>query len=493
MHVFKHLRQGVILVASLLATSALACLASTPALAATLTAIWGSGAALQGSLQSSLLIPNAPGALSSDVTYTATTSGKGAEEFGFTNSKLLLSADPTAEKSSAKTLDGFVGTDSPASSTELADATTASGDSSPNTVSVPVAQTPLALLFSFPLKIKVVAKLLIKWTSLWAGMLFAGKVPAATPYPENTWGALLIDNGFTAVLTTPTTESEFEEEGSETEKTGGYTPISIEVRKNGAGTTLNLKQYLFKADELCGDTEWTEPSVLLDENAYGTDEWPTGAKLLPATGGNSTDANEAEAVEKTPGTVGYATLGDARLNKPSGFEINIKIVTEGGSHGILYALVQNNGCSATPEYAAPEGTNEGEPNIYTSKVLINGEGTGPESWTVPTEKNWMLTWFGSSASDPTVKEGLYPIVAVAWDYGWLKYLTTELESQYGSKANAENTGLTTEEYLNWVTEASGGQTEIEKYPSPDSYYYAPLPSNIQTPANEAAKEIGTEP
>lgn len=235
---FTRLWRGVALaVACAAASAALLALGGTPAFALSLVQIYGSGASLQEQLQTDILIPDS--GISPAPIYTSTTSGKGAAEFGFENSKLNLAEDPEADK--AGQLDGYIGQDSPPSSTQLEHAKTASGS---NAVTVPVAQTALALPLAFPVGIDFNAKQKFEIPLGQLAGVLSGTCPASTPYAKNTWGACLILIGLKPITIGSPSVGQFRELGTSGAKTGGYTPLAIELRKNGAGTTLNLKQFL---------------------------------------------------------------------------------------------------------------------------------------------------------------------------------------------------------------------------------------------------------
>lgn len=473
MRFFMRFGRGAALAVACAAAGVLLAFGGSPAFALSLSQIYGSGASLQEQLQTDILIPNS--GISPAPVYTSTTSGKGAAEWGFENGKLSLTEDPEADK--ADQLDAWIGQDSAPSSTQLANASTASGLSS-NTVTVPVAQTALTILFALPQAIDINLSTTLNIPLLQLTSIFAGKTPLAISeghhYPANTWGALLVLLGFTALLSGSPGLKEFIELGSEAGGTGGWTPLKIELRKNGAGTTLNLKQFLSQVEP----STWS--STLVSENSY-----PIKGNWFEATGleysaepGNSTDANEVTAVIDTPGTIGYATLGDAVSGGFTGSPTSL------GSYHVLYALLQDNGHSGSPIYASPLSGSSA--NVYTgSKANINGAG-GVGSWLPPT--NPYESWGSSTGSDPTVyedageTEDYYPLVSVGWDIGWLSYDASNLTTLYG--ASSLNAGLTALGLLEYST-SSSGQSGIAS----GGHYYAPLPSNVTSKAQKAAAAV----
>lgn len=467
-------RRIAALVGGLAAAGALAAFGSTSALAN--TTIYGSGAAAQNLLQSDVLIPGS----GYPVTWTSTSSGSGFTEFG-NSGTLTPSEDKTADADSGS-LDAYVATDSAPTTTQLGDAQSASGSASENEIAVPVAQTPLVIDISLPsgLLLNTSASIKLPWALL--GEIFAGSIPASSPYAANTWGALLQGLGLTPISSGSPTTSQFLDTG------GGTATIGVEARANGAGTTYTLKQYLQSVDS----TDWS--GITLDQNVYplgsGT-EWPsTGGNIVNGTG-NSSDAAEALAVDENPGTIGYSTLGDA-LSNLTPFNETPTSVTDGGSalHQILLALLQDGTSHGSPTYASPSVSGSpGEPNTYTGTVATNG-GSGVEDWIVPSS---YLTgsWYGTSASDSDIGSGYYPLTLVAWDLGWENYNLGNLSSDYplGNSGSA----TTVADYLQWIVNSSDGQAAIDNWGTgtgEDDYYYAELPSNIQTDAQSAAADIG---
>lgn len=468
MYSFRHLRRHAALAVGTAAAGVLLAFGGTPAFATdTLVQIYGSGASLQNQLQNTALIPNTP--WEPFPIYTSTTSGSGAAEFGLGGAGLSLSSDPTAGKLATPQLDAYVGVDSPPSAAELNDAKTASGS---GLVTVPVAQTPLVILVSLPVGILLNSTQQILLKNKLLGQLFAGTIPAGGGYAANTWGAFLIELGLTKITSGSPTLGQFLDSG------GGSTTIGVQVRKNGAGTTLNLKQYANQVDS----TDWSGTTI--DENAYGTNEWPSGASLN-ASPGNSTDAAEAAAVENNAGQVGYATAGDAVA---AGFTSTPLLLDVGGSlFQTLYALVQANGTATTGTiiYANPLGATSGTANVYTgSNIDINGVGD-VGTWNPPSL--WDSTWAGTEASDPDVYDdaeesiAYYPLVAVAYDLAWLNYGASDLSSEYTSPLNS---GYTAQQFLEFAT-SNAGQTDIDKA----GIYFAPLPSGILSDAQDAAAAV----
>src|ERR1700721_1198210 len=308
MHVNPYTRKGVLFaccIVAIAATTAL-CGASTDLAANTC----GSGATVQKSIQEAgTAVWNT--LTFGKVTFNSTSSTAGLEAFGYIGGVLL---DDAACGASPGELDGFVGVDSPPNSTELKSAETAGGSETTG-VEVPVAQVPLALLASAPTKIELNGTDSLAISNELAAEIYAGTVPLDGTYPANTWGAVLLrvwslvaKATLTVITSGSPTTGEFLDTGTAAEKTGGYTPISVEVRANGAGATLVLKQYFVEGIALAG---WA--GIPVDEKTEEEGEWPPEATKAGLLDLNTTDSKEAEATANTPGDVGYSTLGAATL------------------------------------------------------------------------------------------------------------------------------------------------------------------------------------
>jgi hypothetical protein len=389
-----------------------------------------------------------------------------------------------------------------ASETGLYEARQASGT---DEIAVPVAQVPLDVLLSLPAAITLNSSQKISLTNALVSDLYADTVPAGGSYHDNTWGSLLTDAGLAPISSGSPTTGQFLDTGNLSAKTGGWTPISVEVRQNGADTTQALKNYLFEIDSSAYlDTDvWVSP-IFEDNNAYGLNEWPRELSgetnyLADPSPGNRTDAEEVLATDGTPGAVGYATAGDAAYNSGGGTSYTDFAVTptsstdppkagdsDSASHQILYAQLQDNGVSATPVYANPEGSG-GNGNLYTGSHLnVNGdEPSYVGSWTVPyTLKTG--SWAPTEASDPDVyhhsgEHTYYGLELVLWNLSWYEFAALPLQTKANYTTQA---GATAAAFIQFET-SSAGQSDINS----SGYYYAELPSAILADAQGAAAEV----
>lgn len=492
----KYLRTGA-LVASLLAAGAIPALAAASPADATTTA-YASGAAVQTKLQEAWISGD-----SASITYTGTTSAAGEEEFGLGSGAFNLTKDTTADAQSPPQLDSYIGVDSPVTPKQAERADEAAGTGTQNLLSLPVAQVAEAIDLNVPAGLTLGPNSKIKLTNKLAEELFAGTVPASTDYAANTWGALLENSGWTKVASSPAAQ-QFVDDGTN----GGTTPIKLEVRTNGAGATLVLKQYLsYVATTKLGNTDWS--STTIDENTSGTNEWPSGATIA---GSASSDGKQAEAVAATAGLAGYGTLGAAL--SPGGFATT---TGETGANHLLIAFLQDNGTgTSSVVYASPDltGTHAGGSNVYvssdnnTSGTFNSGSQTGVGNWDVPntsgslnTTGQWATTgaatnpsnyshsWDPNIVADSGETSEAYPLVITLWNNtwdgpAWGTGLLTEPDYNSSSSIATLLSG-----YFSYVTTSTTGQAATY------GAHFAPLPSggtglgNILTDAHSIAGAI----
>lgn len=475
----SYLRTGALAVGLLGVTAAQALAGASPAAAAT---AYGSGAAVQKAVQGAWLATGHWSPPSGDsINYNPTTSGGGQLEFGLDTSSL----DATQDSAANPVLDGYVATDSPPTPTEAANADTAAGTGTQNLLSIPVAQVSEVIELNVPSGITLNSAQTINLTNQLAAQLFAGTVPASAHYSADTWGALLEDSGLALVTSAPSV-GQFEDSGT----SGGSTAISLELRANGAGATLTLKQYLSDVAAQLKSTDWS--SILIDESTSGTNEWPSGATVAGRAG---SDSAQAGAVAATAGLAGYGTLGAALT---AGF---VDSPGASGTHTLI-ARLQDNGVGTTGvKYANAEATS-GASNVYTG-TSINTSGTynpgaqtGAGNWVVPNTGGTLNTtgqWAtnGTTVSDYThgwdtdvyddTGKGLtlyYPLDIVVWDLSWghSAWGTGNLKGTlYPTPTGTNSVEETVTSYFKYVT--GTGQSDTV------GVHFAPLPSGGSGLAN----------
>jgi ABC-type phosphate transport system substrate-binding protein len=439
----RHCVRTLALITGVVAIAAVAGFASAePALATTsCTEIFGSGSSLQGIAQTEVWIADWPGCTGGSITYTATTTSDGLEEFGNFGGKLEPEDDPTANP----TLDAYVAVDNAPNAGELGEAKAAEGGKE---ITIPVAQAPVSVLLSLPAKCTVTGGANIQIPTDILEEVWYGTLEASGTYAKDTWGALLKQS-----YSSGKSPVSFTNSGSGS--TGCGETIRLQARSNAAGTSFIFKSYLSQVNYSNWKTYASE-----------YDSWPVSV----TTTGNTSNALMAQDVVKTPGSIGYADAADAASSANGAYTGTAKLSTFGSSasHDILWAQVQDSEESTEKEvkfaFAAPSSTSVGN---CSSSVKVT-----PPS-------NIYDTWYSLLVSSPTIGGGYYPICGLDYMLAFHEYT----ETSYG-KSVCE-VAATVSSYTKFVTNASEGQTDIK------SHYYAPMPSAVTTKAKEAAEAVGT--
>jgi hypothetical protein len=238
--------------------------------------------------------------------------------------------------------------------------------------------------------------------------------------------------------------------------------ITRVVRPDSAGATHVLKQYLglINGNPLStpsGSETWVE----LSEGSLNT-VWPTGSTPIVSSSKTGDNAEIAQVVA-TPGSIGYASLANARVN--SAFVPG----TGGPGTATFWPPVQNNGVVTTKEkYADPSSNGEvaakATANCAKTKYT-NGKGTKfPPA-------NVSLQW--DSVTTAT-KEKNYPICGIVY---------TEALGKYSAfPAATAGEVQTVQDYVSFVlsTATGGGQTLL------NANDYEALPSALD---KEAVKDL----
>ncbi len=473
------------------------------------------------------------------ITFTPTSESDALDEFGTVVSKTSegkrfddiqgkvdQTQDPVAAAQNPAVLDGFIVNEGP---TEDQMRAAHSAAAPAYEINVPIAQTPVMLLFSLPWGVTLASGARLPLINNSAGdrfstiqAIFDGKVGPSHGYPANTWGALLMRAGFIRLRSMKlrrTTPRAFVDTGSASAHTGGYQPLQLEVRHGDAAETRAVQTFLtfsgdpnFRGTHQAGDWMPTEAEAHWPADANdgsGNNGYPS-APLGP----NADGATLVRNTLATPGTIGYATMPDAVYSVAGEpFEGSPQITTYHGSaaHQYLFAELQSNEeHSRNRHYAEPgqvttnpSGSLEAVPNLYTGSAIST-------ACRYPSYRAYVGEWcehqsrygdwFSGSPSDPDVyghsnptRSGAavnaYPISEITWLTAWNRYDSTlSGPSFYGSAANATGTGNTVASYLNWVTKTTGGQAAIEG----SKVGFAELPNGlIQSEAQLYASEIAT--
>ena len=489
------------------------------------------------------------------IIFTPTSESHAFDEFGTVVSQqpggvvgaVDQTQDPAADAQHPPVLDGFIADEGPSRLQMLA---AHSAAAPAHEINVPVAQTPVTLLFSLPSDVKLAADAKLPLINNEAGdrfstvqAIFDGNVGPSHGYPANTWGALLMRTGFIRVGSGSSgghgswtrsrdfnrgkswgrrepkpTRPEFVDTGSASAHTGGYQPLELEVRYGSAPETRAIQTFLsFSGDpnfQLTSGGDWmsgeSEAHWPTDANdGAGSNGYPSGP-----LGPNADGATLVKNTLSTPGTIGYATMPDAVYTVAGEpFEGLPQSTTYNGSaaHQYLFAELQSNEeHSRIRHYAEPgqvttnpSGSLEAVPNLYTGNAISSGCGYPSHDAFVGEwceHQSDYGDWFAGSLSDPDVyghshptRSGTpvnaYPLSEVTWLTAWSRYDSNLSGSGfYGSTANSTDTGNTVAAYLNWVTKPTGGQAAIQS----SKVGFAELPSGvIQNEAQLYASEIAT--
>jgi hypothetical protein len=443
------------------------------------------------------------------VTYTPTSTYDADSEFATQegqNYAVDLTQDPVADAQDPPVLDGFISTDEQPD--QRGPAYDASGGADEQ--ESPIAQAPVALIFSLPTGVTIGAAGKIGLINNGPGVIVStlqaileNKVGATAGYPGNTWGAFLSRAGLTAVTAGTPTATQFLDTGSASAQTGGYQPLELEVRHGDAPETGVLQQFM----NISGDTDMVYGPSDAEEN------WPTDANDGARSNGyptgpfgaNTDGTNLVKNTLATPGTIGYALFSDAVFTVPgNSFEPALQTTTYNGtpSHQYAFAWVQSDdGTTGARHYAAPgmvetnaSGALEAIPNLYTGDSINLGcsysltQTTGVGDWCHEGDEygsyyngfddsDPAIYLHSAPSSEPDQRVNAYPIDEIAFDTGWDGYNEGDLPDPgfYNSSVNATDTGNTVKSYDLWVQKATGGQAAIASA----KVGWAPVPSQLQ--------------
>jgi|GEM_PF-5998745 len=405
---------------------------------------------------------------SSTMTYSKTSSGQGLEEFGNGTGTLDATQDSVAFGSGSSTtdaagqvLDWYVGTDDAPTPFELGEARVASGAKNPAEITIPVAQAPVSIMLSLPVKCKITSGSAVDLNNttipqIWEGTNAPsgsdpGGIQAQGGYAIATWGALFHQLGYTKITSgTPTSGQVLDEGGAE----GCEQSIKPQVRQQASGTSFAFKSYLGQVDR----PVW---------QGYANDSvtWPSSAvvqsnpKTPPATGEqlNDSGGHLAANTAANPGSIGYAVTADAAGNGSFNNAATSSTFGVGGSspaHQILYAEIQNNGLSTEgATYTDSLLPSSSIANCESTKLLPSDQGF-PYSYTD--------SWFGLLVSNPNIAgvagSSDYPICAITYDLVWHHYSNKNLYKQTETAHEVANTVHDLFEYI-----TNQGQIDIQSH------------------------------
>ena len=472
------------------ASALIAGAAAGPAFAAG-TTISGGGASLQQEVQNAWLTDwktkSALTGISSSI-YTGSSSGTGLRNFGLVDSSPALGSP----------LLSYIGTDDPPSGLQIrssASVTGAPAGRTLNAITIPVTQAPVAVLVSLPAGISGPTGTLDISNAL-LEQVFSATVPTSGGFPANSWGAFLTLAGETGLTgTTPLNST-----------------ISLQARSSTSGTTYAFKNYLTKIDSATwnpfnnGNVDWPTgetPSATPAAGVVATGycgplvpgppiDWSRGYRNPNSSG----QILASQVAADDDGAISYANLADA---VGAGFTGSLTSATgtlcgaASGSHQIAFARVQNNGIGGSPVYASPL-TGTSTANVRTDRIdWTDSSGAPPARYPGLTD-SWLDA--GITGNNPAVgTQGVTPrygLVAATYMVVWDDYGTTQLQRGYGTSfQDIEDTACNYARYV--VSQspfaANGGQTLLLRTAT-NARYYGPLPTNVLTVAQAAARECG---
>jgi ABC-type phosphate transport system substrate-binding protein len=429
---------------------------------------------------------------SSTITYTATSSGAGLEEFGNTAGHFVPSKDPTAHTAeleekgtkdvAGNVLDWFVGTDDAPTPRELGEAALAAGTlhNQKAEITIPIAQAPVAVMLSLPADCKLQAGSSIDLNNttipqLWESTTVAsgedpGGIQAQGGFAINTWGALFTQLGYSKITSGTPGSGQFLDEGGEH---GCGQEITPQVRSTSSGTSFAFKSYLSQVNPAVW-TGFTGDAPTWPHSGVVESDLKTGS--LTESLSNETGGNLVKNTAANPGSVGYANTADAATAGNGGFTNAATVSTfssgtgSSPSHQILWAEIQNNGTEtegATYEDPLEPASSIG--NCETTKILPAEEGF-PYSYTD--------SWYGLLASDPNIAADAaptdYPICALTYDLVFHHYSNKHL---FGATETAHEVANTVHDLFEYIT--TQGQVEIQ------SHDFTRYPTGFQSHINNA--------
>jgi ABC-type phosphate transport system substrate-binding protein len=373
---------------------------------------------------------------------------------------------------------GFVGTDNPPTSsikTEIENQQEAGGTG--KVLTIPTLQAAVALIVHLPAGCTVSSE---PQPGLKVGRLLLSQKRVEEIFRRQVvkWNTLKANSGKNNVLS-----------GTKCKAAQKESEIPRVARLEGSGTTATFKKWLElvngKAEAVVNGKTWLESG----EETPGVEntEWPEETtKMLRGKGSGGV----IEEVEKTPGSIGYVNLANARAGKGKG----LGFVPPKGGEGTeeFWAELENKQTStiegvAYKLYTDPstDGPAEAKADancVETTYVAINPETGKTEAGKFPppsTESTWNLV-------SAEAKQKNYSLCGFTYDLSLTHY------APFANHGADEAEATTAGNYLEWVlnTEAEGGQALIAA-----NQDYLGLPTNIAPKKNvlkiaqEGAKKI----
>jgi ABC-type phosphate transport system substrate-binding protein len=392
------------------------------------------------------------------ITYEPTSSGKGLAEWGSVNGKLT-----PAESFNKEKLDAFVGTDvgpegGPAgleegmveAGTQIANMDEAGKNAAKpaelnKVVTIPVAQSAIAVLVTLPEGCSVTGTGSVVNMALWEVYDKANEFKKVN-FLELTKGLT-----FTG-----------------TSCNNSVLPLA---RSTNSGTTAGFKRYL---DDLEPAVYGTVTSNAVKSESF--EEWPNKPPL-PDEAGNGTGGELTKKVFETVGAngaIGYADLADARKNgftaapgTPQKHTVGTKEVTS------IILLVPNDGATL-----GSEGTEDVSP-----EASGGGAHCSKAKYTEPKKVGPNIDWSRAKESNATSsEEGTYPLCTLTFDVAWLFYSYPEWENLVtkGKEKYTEAEFHTVSSYLHWIVAVGNGLAGLK------TDHFWPIPNLLLKEDEEGA-------
>jgi ABC-type phosphate transport system substrate-binding protein len=363
------------------------------------------------------------------VVYKSTGSGAGLKSWGI---EPLVGETPNFGPTNA-----YLGTDEPPSDAQIKELESHESIVTPETVlTIPVMQVAVTAVINLPAGCTATS-------TASAGRLVLSQAELEGIYAGTikTWGALTAG-------------------GDEVKGTGcAADAIQPVVRQDQSGTTHIFKRFLNLTDSAAletpkGKLTWGE----LSEGSLNT-TWPTAAGVVSAA--KSGGGELVAFVAGHPGTIGYASLADARANEA--------FKKGGAGKQAFWAELENEVKSGKAKFAEPSTNGESELTAGANcKKTVYSNGANPfpppsatEAWNAVTSKT---------------TEKTYPLCGFSFDVSVTKYSLLP-----GTSAGEAET---VKNYLQYVTDKKGGQAVL------NTNDYEALPSKVAKIGQTGAKLIG---
>jgi ABC-type phosphate transport system substrate-binding protein len=219
------------------------------------------------------------------------------------------------------------------------------------------------------------------------------------------------------------------------------TPITVVVRLDGSGTTHIFKKYLSLVfnGTLASEDGKTHTWAELAEGSLST-TWPTATKVLKPK--ESTNVGLLKEIAATPGSIGYANLGDARNAANGGFT--------GQSPQRFWTELEDSkkvkGEKASRKYADPSSDGDSA-TIASSNCKKTVYSNGTAAFPPPSVE---APWNEVTAE---LSSKTYSLCGLTYDLVLKNY-----EAYAGGTASEATTVV---DFMNYVLSKKGGQKELK--------------------------------